>query len=210
VIAGDIEGGGLLKRIGVFLTDYLIFEREDNDLVVDTDSMYGGLARERGHYLFDRGADVSHFRYFANSRTRRALQHWLTQEQPTELREFEPIQPAPQERKERAAVTGPRPAVIFLPGIMGSHLKVWRQGPGVVRFPRHRARRAGEDPLRPCPHQPGRPVRSLLRRPLRLPGSQPPGSPFRLRLAPSAVGRSGAAGGRSGAGARLRPRCRCG
>lgn len=124
VIAGDIEGGGLLKRIGVFLTDYLIFENEDNDLVVDTDSMYGGLARECGHYLFDQGADVSHFRYFANARTRRALQHWLTQEQPTELREFEPIQPAPRERKARAAVTGPRPVVIFLPGIMGSHLKV--------------------------------------------------------------------------------------
>ncbi len=124
VIAGDIEGGGLLKRIGVFLTDYLIFEQEDNDLVVDTDSMYGGLARERGRYLFDQGADVSHFRYFANNRTLRALQNWLTQEKPTELREFEPIQPAPQARKVRAAVTGPRPAVIFLPGILGSHLRV--------------------------------------------------------------------------------------
>lgn len=123
VIAGDIEGGGLLKRIGVFLTDSLIFDREDNDLVVDTDSMYGGLAREVGHYLFDQGSDVSHFRYFANQRTRRALQHWLTREKPAELREFEPIHPAPPEKKTRAAVTGPRPVVIFLPGILGSHLK---------------------------------------------------------------------------------------
>lgn len=124
VIAGDIEGGGLLKRIGVFLTDHLIFNQEDNDLVVDTDSMYGGLARERGRYLFDQGADVSHFRYLANNRTRRALQGWLTEDKPTELREFEPIQPAPLVKKERGAVTGPRPVVIFLPGILGSHLKV--------------------------------------------------------------------------------------
>ncbi|MCB1825190.1 MAG: CHAT domain-containing protein [Candidatus Competibacteraceae bacterium] len=124
VIAGDIEGGGLLKRIGVFLTDHLIFENEDNDLVVDTDSMYGGLARESGRYLFDQGMDVSHFRYFANNRTRRALQGWLTQDKPTELHEFEPIQPAPPARKVRAAVTGPRPIAIFLPGILGSHLKV--------------------------------------------------------------------------------------
>ena len=124
VIAGDIEGGGLLKRIGVFLTDQLIFNQEDNDLVVDTDSMYGGLARECGRYLFDQGADVSHFRYFANPRTRRALQGWLTEDKPAELREFEPIQTAPPVRKVRAAVTGPRPIAIFLPGILGSHLKV--------------------------------------------------------------------------------------
>jgi CHAT domain-containing protein/pimeloyl-ACP methyl ester carboxylesterase len=124
VIAGDIEGGGLLKRIGVFLTDYIFFEEEDNDLVVDTDSMYGGLARERGHYLFDQGADVSHFRYFANARTRRALQAWLTDEKPRESRLFLPIIPEPKEKRVRAAAVGSQPALIFLPGIMGSHLRV--------------------------------------------------------------------------------------
>ena len=124
VIAGDIEGGGLLKRIGVYLTDYIFFEEEENDLVVDTDSMYGGLARERGHYLFDQGADVSHFRYFANARTRRALQAWLTDEKPRESRLFLPIKPEPKEKRVRAAAVGPQPVLIFLPGIMGSHLRV--------------------------------------------------------------------------------------
>jgi CHAT domain-containing protein/pimeloyl-ACP methyl ester carboxylesterase len=124
VIAGDIEGGGLLKRIGVFLTDYIFFEEEDNDLVVDTDSMYGGLARERGHYLFDQGADVSHFRYFANARTRRALLAWLTDEKPRESRLFLPIKPEPKEKRVRAAAVGPQPVLVFLPGIMGSHLRV--------------------------------------------------------------------------------------
>jgi hypothetical protein len=36
VIAGDIEGGNLLKRLGVLLTDFLLFDNIDNDLVVDT------------------------------------------------------------------------------------------------------------------------------------------------------------------------------
>ena len=124
VIAGDIEGGGLLKRIGVFLTDFIFFEEEDNDLVVDTDSMYGGLARDQGCYLFDQGADVSHFRYFANARTRSALQAWLTEEKPEESRLFLPVKPAPMEKRVRSAAAGPQPVLFFLPGIMGSHLRV--------------------------------------------------------------------------------------
>ena len=124
VIAGDIEGGGLLKRIGVFLTDFIFFEEEDNDLVVDTDSMYGGLARDQGRYLFDQGADVSHFRYFANARTRSALQAWLTEEKPAENRLFLPIKPGPREKRVRAAAAGPQPVLFFLPGIMGSHLRM--------------------------------------------------------------------------------------
>ena len=123
VIAGDIEGGGLLKRIGVFLTDFIFFEEENNDLVVDTDSMYGGLAREQGHYLFDQGADVNHFRYFANARTRSALQAWLTEKTPAESRLFLPITPALKERRIRAVVDAPQSVLFFLPGIMGSHLR---------------------------------------------------------------------------------------
>jgi CHAT domain-containing protein/pimeloyl-ACP methyl ester carboxylesterase len=123
VIAGDIEGGGLLKRVGVFLTDFIFFEEEDNDLVVDTESMFGGLAREQGHYFFDQGADVNHFRYFANNRTREALQAWLTAKTPAEIRPFRPIIPAPQPTPRRAPATGPLPVLFFLPGIMGSHLR---------------------------------------------------------------------------------------
>ncbi len=123
VIAGDIEGEGFLKRIGVFLTDYIIFDQQDNDLVVDTDSMYGGLARERGRYIFDQGGDVSHFRYFANAYTRRMLQSWLVQEHPEQIADFLPITSEPKKVAARA-VTGPRPIVIFLPGTMGSHLRV--------------------------------------------------------------------------------------
>ena len=124
VIAGDIEGGGLLKRIGVFLTDFIFFEEEDNDLVVDTDSMFGGLAREKGRYLFDQGAEVNHFRYFANPRTRRALQSWLTEPIPSDDPGFRPIRPQVDPIPVRDAAESSQPALFFLPGIMGSHLRV--------------------------------------------------------------------------------------
>ena len=44
VIAGDIEGGNWLKRLGVFASDRIIYEARDNDLVVNTDAMFHGPA----------------------------------------------------------------------------------------------------------------------------------------------------------------------
>lgn len=125
IVAGDIEGSGLLKRAGVFLTDYLLFEEENNDLVVDTESMFGGIARVSGHYVFDQGEDVSHFRYFANPRTRRALQAWITGEEPAAVTDFSPImQDKPLTVMQRGLhdVTSTLPVVVFLPDVMGSHL----------------------------------------------------------------------------------------
>ncbi|MCC5869055.1 MAG: hypothetical protein JJU27_11115, partial [Gammaproteobacteria bacterium] len=76
VIAGDIEGGRLLQRFGLLILDRLY--RGDHDLVVDTASMAGGLARSGGTWrCFDQGERVSHFRYFANPGTRDALLAWL-------------------------------------------------------------------------------------------------------------------------------------
>ena len=87
VIAGDIEGGNLLKRLGVLLTDFLLFDNEDNDLVVDTAAMLAGIAPQAGaRVLFDRGADVSHFRYFTNPDTRAALRDWLVADRAGEAR----------------------------------------------------------------------------------------------------------------------------
>jgi hypothetical protein len=59
----------------------------------------------------------------ANSRTRHALQGWLTQDPLEQLTEFLPVTPAPKQPLKRAPA-GPQPIVIFLPGIMGSHLRV--------------------------------------------------------------------------------------
>ena len=143
VIAGDIQGGNLLVRLGVLLTDFLLFDNVDNDLVVDTASMLAGVAPQAGaKALFDRGAEVSHFRYFTNADTRTALRDWLVFDparpdpqlrlnvfQPlpgpfVDLDSFEAAQPAaPRGRRGTDAVPD-LPVVVVLPGVMGSHLRV--------------------------------------------------------------------------------------
>ncbi len=133
VIAGDIQGGGLLKRLGVLLTDFLIFDSEDNDLVVNTTAMLAGIAPRAGsHVLFDRGSDVSHFRYFTNADTRAALRDWLVEPEPARLAAFRPL-PSAAEYAAALAAAGAAsrdvqhadlPVVVLLPGVMGSHLQV--------------------------------------------------------------------------------------
>ncbi|HJV25245.1 MAG TPA: CHAT domain-containing protein [Aromatoleum sp.] len=134
VIAGDIEGGNVLQRLGVMFTDWMLFDRFDNDLVVDTDSMYAGLAtRNDARYVFDQGASVNHFSYFTNRHTRAALRDWLTADDPATVPTFAAIvrrhEPAAAEARRSAASRGvpaadTRPVVIFLPGIMGSNLEI--------------------------------------------------------------------------------------
>ena len=134
VITGDIEGGGIIKRLGVLFTDWMFFDRADNDLVVDTASMYAGIARSnKARYLYDKGERVNHFNYFDNRRTRSALLDWLTSASPHDLSTFELLvegrEPAPFEVREKARSRGAvpldsRPVVIVLPGIMGSHLEL--------------------------------------------------------------------------------------
>ncbi|MCV2352319.1 CHAT domain-containing protein [Paucibacter sp. Y2R2-4] len=132
VIAGDIQGGHLLRRLGVMLTDFLLFDNDDNDLVVNTTAMLAGIApKSAARVLFDRGADVSHFRYFVNIDTRAALRDWLVVAQPLELSSFRPL-PDPADYEAALAAAGAsrsvgaadRPVVVVLPGIMGSHLRV--------------------------------------------------------------------------------------
>jgi hypothetical protein len=130
-IAGDIQGGNMLMRLGVMLTDFLLFDNEDNDLVVNTTSMLAGIAPKAGaRVLFDRGADVSHFRYFANIDTRSALRDWLIASDPLALELFRAL-PDPAgfaaalaaSAASRDASAADRPIVVILPGVMGSHLQ---------------------------------------------------------------------------------------
>ncbi len=81
VIAGDLEGGNLLLRLGVLLTDFLLFDHDDHDLVVNTSSMLAGIAPACGaRALFDRGPDVNHFSYFGNRDTGIGLRDGLLAE----------------------------------------------------------------------------------------------------------------------------------
>jgi CHAT domain-containing protein/esterase/lipase superfamily enzyme len=127
VVAGDIEGGSWLKRLGVFLTDHAIYESRDNDLVVNTDSMFHGARRGTAYYVFDQGADVSHFNYFKNERTRAALAGFLAApeaEAPPAFNRLpeDEIAPVPMLRSLQARAGAAQPIVFVLPGIMGSQL----------------------------------------------------------------------------------------
>ncbi|HKQ71923.1 MAG TPA: hypothetical protein VJT73_21410, partial [Polyangiaceae bacterium] len=141
VIAGDTDSGSILKRLGVFFTDYVFFDGHNNDLVVDTDSMYAGIARNAGARVHDeRGPEVTHFRYFRNEESRIALSRWLLDPDVAKIKEFNSLpvaiaEPSSQAKAERAALRaatrGARdaelPIVVVLPGIMGSHLWVNRR-----------------------------------------------------------------------------------
>lgn len=130
VIAGDIEGASRFKRLVEFLADWALFERNDNDLVVDTASMATGVARpDNARRLFVQGPRVDHFSYFGNADSRAALTRWLTAADPAAVPGFDRLGRAFEEprgavdRRGLRGGEGPQPVVIVLPGIMGSHLQ---------------------------------------------------------------------------------------
>lgn len=111
-----------------------LFFRRDNDLVVNTGSMYQGSKRTTNlQYFFDKADDVDHFSYFGNQATVTALSNALKQIGNAPVPGFSTMT-----REEALAarsliesgalfmdhVTGKRPIVILMPGIMGSNLSI--------------------------------------------------------------------------------------
>jgi len=122
VVGGDLAGDTAWSSLKALVTD--LYYREDNDLVVNTPSMFGGAERTGViRYWIDTGGSVDHFHYFRNpdtaSRVVAALVH-------PDADVFHPLEKKPSEitpddyRKRSVA---PQPVVIVLPGIMGSTLK---------------------------------------------------------------------------------------
>lgn len=120
-----------------------LFYLRDNDLVVDTKSMYCGSRRNIPiQYFFDEGPEVDHVHYFKNKKTQDALLLALKAATAT-IPNFVTYQQSLQAALDRNAllgldggdvytdkVTGKKPIAILLPGIMGSNLadgknKVW-------------------------------------------------------------------------------------
>lgn len=71
IVAGDTEdsASGIVQRIGYMFVNWALFDRARNDLVVNTDSMYGGLfdhAKE-AHAMAVEGPQVNHFHYFRDT-----------------------------------------------------------------------------------------------------------------------------------------------
>lgn len=134
VLAGDLEGDSVGSWLKTLMADAYYWT--DNDLVVQTRSMYGGVPRANGAtFLLDQGGKVNHFSYFSNERTAEAVVVGLTQDRPGGWQPIGPLSYAgesatgtrgapPARAAGSAAVASSLPAVFVLPGILGSHLKV--------------------------------------------------------------------------------------
>jgi tetratricopeptide (TPR) repeat protein/pimeloyl-ACP methyl ester carboxylesterase len=127
VIAGDMEGDSLTSWLKTLLADTYFWT--DNDLVVQTSSMYGGAPRARSAlFLLNQGGAVSHFSYFSNDRTAAAIVEGLLTDQPKEFRSIGPLSwqgkdPSGQRGAASDMPAAQKPAVFVLPGILGSNLK---------------------------------------------------------------------------------------
>lgn len=130
VIAGDTQGAGFFSRLKAFVADW--FYGSDNDLVVNTGSMAGGLTRTPGQAraLEDRGTGVTHTRYFVNPVSLAWLASGLMRPDGA-AGGYADIararQEAPRARGAKAlavSATDPRkrPIVVLVPGAMGTTL----------------------------------------------------------------------------------------
>ncbi|HWH38690.1 MAG TPA: CHAT domain-containing protein, partial [Usitatibacter sp.] len=164
VVAGDMEGDSVTSWLKTLLADAYYWT--DNDLIVQTRSMYGGAPREGGAtFMLDRGGKVSHFAYFGNESTANAIVAAVESASPPgDFRTIGPLSWSGSSptglRAGPAADTGDKPAVIVLPGVLGSNLAVdgkriwldWRVVNGLDRL--------AYDPARPDGVLPDGPVGS--------------------------------------------------
>lgn len=141
VISGNC--GMKLNLKALLIIASKLFYMRDNDLVVDTKSMYCGSKRNIPiQYFFDEGPEVDHVHYFKNKKTQDALLYAI-RSTTASIPNFSSYEQSVEATLSRNAllkldggevfsdkVTGKKPIVILLPGIMGSNLekdgnKVW-------------------------------------------------------------------------------------
>ena len=133
-IAGNCKAR--LNPKGIVILAGRLFYLKDNDLVVDTASMYDGSKRkDRLQYLLDEGDTVDHFHYFKNEKTNKAILRALQADTSAHISDFKYHTRGMVGAAERNAVlkldggevlsqhiSGKKPVLIIIPGIMGSNL----------------------------------------------------------------------------------------
>jgi tetratricopeptide (TPR) repeat protein/pimeloyl-ACP methyl ester carboxylesterase len=120
VIAGNYEGSGFWGSLKSYALRAYYWE--DNDIVVNTRSMMGGMERKAGVWeYFEEGDNVNHFHYFRNASTRSRILEWLSS----------PAAPPPDFERVRGVVTSAvkpirenAPVAFLVPDVFGSQLKV--------------------------------------------------------------------------------------
>lgn len=136
VIAGDVKADSLLQRLLLLVHDTVSFQGVQNDLVVDTDSMHGGIAVSCPHdYLFLEGPRINHFHYFADASIRAAFYSWFTaRNSPAGFQSIQPVPliPPPADTLSQArgsqwfrgvgTAANALPVVVLVPDLMGCHL----------------------------------------------------------------------------------------
>ena len=131
IIAGNVGIGGIKKTLLTIMAK--LFYRLDNDFVVDTDSMYMGVVRENDiYYKFVDGRAVDHFCYFKNKNSRNNIFTAITSPPFDSPPQFKTVARGERNRNittilpggslEPTPVSGDKPIVILIPGIMGSNL----------------------------------------------------------------------------------------
>ncbi len=148
VIAGDYDGDGILGTVADWAMEG--FYGCENDVVVNTPSMYGGAIRNNkkqepcGWFFYTQGAQVYHFSYFKQPITAAQLANGLLQDDARGAG-FKPLAQAPHKDDSIArgiaidfisegfgdplvrkdlSIGGKMPILVLVPGIMGTHLKV--------------------------------------------------------------------------------------
>jgi len=131
IIAGNAGIKGIRKTLLTIMSR--LFYRLDNDFVVDTDSMYMGAVRVNNiYYKFVDGGKVDHFCYFKNKNSRRDIFTAITTPPFTSPTQFKTVIRGERNRNittilpggsvKPIDVSGKKPIIILIPGIMGSNL----------------------------------------------------------------------------------------
>ncbi|MBL0110676.1 MAG: hypothetical protein IPP42_07395 [Saprospiraceae bacterium] len=136
VIEGDAELGRNIKNsIQVILTN--LYFLQANDFVINTSSMRSGMLRAEGLFvLLTKDSDTNHFRYFRNKKSQQGIVDALVATPDAAvISGFDYIADGGDRgiviglfKKFKAfradQVSGDKPIIVLIPGIMGTHLSV--------------------------------------------------------------------------------------